>query len=81
VQNLNTLDYLTMQFGKKLYVSVKDLSTITGIAQSTIYNKLSADTWDLPSYVIHNRRKFLILDVAQWIDAGKKCLGDKHEKM
>lgn len=63
-----TADLLVQQFGPTLWLSIKQVSLVIGLAEQTIHNQIAADTTSLPTRKLGRRRVVHVLDLARWID-------------
>lgn len=69
---VTTVEFLRNQFPPTL--SVRQVSKITSEHEQTIRNKLSKETYPIPSFKIGRKRLFRLVDVAAFID--QQCLED-----
>lgn len=70
-----TLELLTQQFGSAVWLTLKQVALVIGLAEQTIHNQLCEGRCTLPVCKIGRRLKVHVIDLADWIDAQRGPCG------
>lgn len=63
-----TVDLLVQQFAPCVFLSLKQVSQVTGQAEQTIRNLISQGRTTLPTRKVGGKRVVHVLDLADWLD-------------